>query len=134
MVYETSPSFILAPSIPLGLEAKDISSNSFTIKWKKPQKLNGKINEYLITYIFMKGETFEQNNKTIKVTANADVERTVRLENLYAGVDYNINVQEKTVAYSKPATLNVTTNIGGNALSPLDVSFFLFFFVSFCKL
>lgn len=114
--------FSLAPTVPTNVSVLNINANSLTVKWERPKLTNGEVTKFRISYSFHNGKTQEKNS-VVKST-NLE-ERSVELKGLYAFVKYNVSVQEKTIEYGLPSSIEVTTSPGGMNSGCSDATCFI---------
>ncbi|XP_059099411.1 protein sidekick-like isoform X3 [Tigriopus californicus] len=92
------------PGPPSNLKFSEITMNTLKVSWDPPEKPNGEILGYIVTY-----ETAEQDENYSKQVKQRVSERFLFVHNLEESVTYTFFVRAQTIDYGPPMSGNVTT-------------------------
>ncbi|KAG1663046.1 Protein sidekick [Nymphon striatum] len=92
------------PGRPGPLKFSDITMTSLNVSWSKPEKPNGRIRGYLVTY-----KTTVQNDSFTKQVTQTVNETYLVVEGLRELVTYKFQVKAQTYSYGLESIDNVTT-------------------------
>ncbi|CAG9096606.1 unnamed protein product [Plutella xylostella] len=101
------------PSAPRNITFTDITMNSLVVAWEPPQRRNGHVHSYLVTY-----ETVEQDEKFSKQVKQKVSERRLQVGGLEEGSKYVFAVRALTIGPGPPSEARVIT--GPQAGSPSE--------------
>ncbi|CAG9585499.1 unnamed protein product [Danaus chrysippus] len=101
------------PSAPRNITFTDITMNSLVVSWEPPQRRNGLIHSYLVTY-----ETIEQDERFSKQVKQKVNERRLAVGTLEEEVEYRFSVKAVTVGSGAAAEARVRTGPQPGSPSP----------------